>query len=112
MVVSCDTNPPPRMVEKIAATFSSRLEAPREDFLRKEKNIMTRDFSGEKLFRNRHERDALASALYGWARVKNLVARIERRLRESGIEDEAEGNLVKTDVILNRISIDRSIKKI
>jgi predicted RNase H-like nuclease (RuvC/YqgF family) len=112
VVISCDTNPPPRMVEKIAATFSARLEAPKEDFLRKDKNLMTKAFlngDGERIFRNRHERDALASALYGWSQVKNLISRIERRTLERGLDSE-KGDIVKANVILNRESIDRSIK--
>jgi predicted RNase H-like nuclease (RuvC/YqgF family) len=115
VVISCDTNPPPRMVERIAATFSSRLEVPREDFMRKDKYLMTRGFNSagngeEKVFRNRHERDALASALYGWGRVKNLVSRIDKRVSAKGL-GERERNLVRTSVILGRESIDRSVKR-
>jgi uncharacterized protein len=115
VIISCDTNPPPRMVEKIASTFSSRMEVPKEDFLRKEKYLMTRGFNSagngeEKIFRNRHERDALASALYGWGRVKNLVSRIDKRVSARGL-DEKQRNLVRTSVILGRESIDKSVKR-
>ncbi len=103
------------MVEKIAATFSSRLEVPREDFLRKDKNLMTRGFNSvgngeEKIFRNRHERDALASALYGWGKVKNLVSRIDKKASARGLS-KRERDIVRTRVILGRESIDRSVKR-
>ncbi len=115
VIISCDTNPPPRMVERIAATFSSRLEVPKEDFLRKEKYLMTRGFNSsgngeEKAYRNRHERDALASALYGWGRVKNLVSRIDKRVSARGL-GERERDLVRTSVILDRESIEKSIRE-
>jgi len=115
LIISCDTNPPPGMVEKIAAVFSSRLEVPKEDFLRKDKYLMTRGFNsagnGEgKVFRNRHERDALASAMYGWSRIKNLVARIDKKVSAKGL-GERERNLIRMNVILRRESIDKSVKR-
>jgi predicted RNase H-like nuclease (RuvC/YqgF family) len=113
VVISCDTNPPPRMVEKIAATFSSRLEVPKEDFLRKDKYLMTKEFNGEgeRIFRNRHERDALASALYGWGRVKNLVSRIDKRVSAKGL-GERERDVIRKNVILGKESIDKSVRKL
>ena len=82
VIIAGDVSPPSRMIEKIASTFSARVIIPDESLRRKDKIATTRDFVRE--FRlSRHERDALAAAIYGWKRIRPLVMKVDKKLKKS-----------------------------
>lgn len=110
VIVSSDTNPLPGSVEKISSLFSARVSCPEITLSRKEKYDLTRSFRQEldKKWNNRHERDALASALYAWGKVRNLMERIDKKLKPYESE-KLEWN-VKSNVILRGRNIDNSIE--
>ncbi len=113
LIVSSDTNPPPRMIEKIASAFSARLIVPDHSLLRSEKvglvkrYMKSRDLK-EPPWKNRHERDALASAIYAWKRVRALLMKIEKKLGEN--PDPRLSRHVHTQVIVMGKSINQSVK--
>jgi predicted RNase H-like nuclease (RuvC/YqgF family) len=110
VIISGDTNPAPRSVEKLASLFSARLVFPKETLSRKEKYELTRLFGAEldKSWSNRHERDALASALYAWGRFRNLMERVDKKLRAYG--DRKLERYVKLRVILRGENVRKCIR--
>ena len=114
VMVCGDTNPVPRAVEKIASLFSARLVFPEETLSRKDKHGLTRAFRAEpegsgKEWSNRHERDALASALHAWGRVRNLMERVDKKVRS--YRDKGLEQYVKSRVILEGSNVKRCIRE-
>lgn len=110
VIVSGDTNPAPKSVEKIASLFSAKLVFPEETLSRKDKYELTKFFKTEldKSWSNRHERDALASALHAWGRVRNLMERVEKRLK--GYENQDLEWYVKTRVIVRGENVTKCVQ--
>jgi predicted RNase H-like nuclease (RuvC/YqgF family) len=113
IIVSSDINPIPRSVERIATSFSARLIEPGETFSRKEKHDSAREYieARGRVWANRHERDALVSGIYAYKQVRQMVERMDSRMRKAGISDKAVRNKIRTDVLLYRRSIDSVIKR-
>lgn len=115
VIIASDTYPYSRTVEKIAATFSAKIVYPRESLTRKEKNEMVNDYRkknySEQVWNNRHEKDALASALFAWNRVEPLMRRVNKKIRltakefDSRIEDDIKRRVIEGQ------NIRRSIKQ-
>ncbi len=112
IIVSSDINPIPRAVEKIAISFSARLIEPGETFSRKEKHETAKDYMRlhGKAWKNRHERDALVSGIYAYKQVRQMVERINSKLRKGGISSPSVRNKVLAEVLLQKKSIDYVIK--
>ena len=112
-IVSSDINPIPRAVERIATSFSARVIEPGETFSRKEKHESAKDYMKVrgKVWRNRHERDALVSGIYAWKRVSQIVERIDSRMKKAGVTDARARDRIVTEVLLQRKSIDSVIRK-
>jgi predicted RNase H-like nuclease (RuvC/YqgF family) len=113
IIVSSDINPIPRSVQKIAISFSARLMEPSETFSRKEKHDFAREYmkSHGRAWANRHERDALVSGIYAWKQVRQIVGRIDSRLRKARISDNSVRYKIMAEVLLQKRSIDSVIKK-
>ncbi len=115
VVIASDKNPVPRFFEKFAASFDARLVYPRETLSRREKFIMAREYRDRegRVWCNSHERDALVAALNAWKGVKRKVRTIDKKVRLASLSgvlaDIRDG--VRKDVIVRKISIDRSIKE-
>ena len=116
VIIACDIAPPPKVVEKVAASFSARLVAPKTPMTRVEKIRSTKEFLREaeqKL--SIHEKDALAAALLGWKSVQRLVARIDKKLRDAEVPEAVHKRFsdeVKRTVLVGRKSIDASLKQV
>jgi len=112
IIVSSDINPIPRAVEKIAISFSARLIEPGETFSRKEKHETAKEYMRlhGKAWKNRHERDALVSGIYAYKQVRQMVERINSKLRKGGISSPSVMNKVLAEVLLQKKSIDYVIK--
>lgn len=111
VIITGDTRPLPRMVEKMASTFSASLEVPEQSLSRLEKKRILKSFfrrnPGIEKPNNRHERDALASALHAWKGVRELVAKVNKKLED---RDSPElGDYVKSNVIVKGENISSSI---
>ncbi len=80
VIIAGDVNPPPMMLEKIASGFSSKLFHPQSNMTISEKLKIAEKYSKKaspdrKLWKNKHERDALAAALRAWKRIRHVIDR-------------------------------------
>jgi predicted RNase H-like nuclease (RuvC/YqgF family) len=114
VMVGADRRPSPEAVEKLASVFSARLVVPEENLSRKDKNRLAKEFLKNSDFdtSNRHERDALASAVYAYNTVKPTMIRINHKLKALGFSGNKRlERFVKTRVILYHDHVKRSIEK-
>jgi hypothetical protein len=110
VIIASDTSPPSRIIEKIAACFSARLMFPRQTITRQEKTKLVKYYKLENyVLHNRHEKDALAAALYAWNKIKSLIKRINKKTQKQ--KNKNLNIYVKINVLLKGKSIDSSIKQ-
>ncbi len=62
ILVGCDKKKTPQFVDKFKTKVGAKVVSPKEDMKYKEKRNMTKLFP----FKNKHQMDAIASALYAW----------------------------------------------
>lgn len=115
VIIATDSFPAPRMIEKISASFFSKLFMPRQNLSKREKNRIVKAFLQDtKLihpWKNSHEKDALASALFAWKHARAIIAKVDRRLSQYNPGDPKLSEYVKANVIVNRESVSNSVKK-
>ncbi|MFH0711245.1 MAG: DUF460 domain-containing protein [Candidatus Aenigmatarchaeota archaeon] len=80
IIIACDVNPAPDSVDKIAATFGSKLFIPDTDLSVDEKVELTREFE----IKDKHQQDALASAIKAYRTYSKVIERVKKRLEETG----------------------------
>lgn len=97
--VGCDKAKVPAFVERFAVQVSARLFSPSEDLRIDEKRALAKGRD----FRNNHEMDALASAIFAFNRVESLFRRVDKFL-ESRKKPELS-NKVKEIVVKKGMSI-------
>jgi len=85
LVVAADLNPPPRKVEKIAAAFEARLSFPDDAVDRREKAEVVAALG--MAWKNQHEKDAAAAAVFAYKKYKHTLAKVKRRLERDGISN-------------------------
>jgi len=99
VIVAGDVSRPPALLEKTASSLSARLFFPEQSMTRAEKLRVAEKYSKEvsrklsaghgpaairqKLWKNKHERDALACAVRAWRRVRHVID----KAYESGAPD-------------------------
>jgi len=113
IIIASDIKPIPKAVERIATSFSAKVIEPGETFLRKEKSDEAKAYMRVhgRVWTNRHERDALVSGIYAWKQVRQMVDRINSRLRKARITDKSLANKIMADVLIQKRSIDSVIKR-
>ncbi|MCK4491312.1 MAG: DUF460 domain-containing protein [Candidatus Altiarchaeales archaeon] len=94
-LIATDVNPTPFFISKLSAQLGSTVFTPPESLGVEGKISLTRDY----VFRNTHERDALAAALNAYNKLKNKLQKIP-----SGKEEIKH-------LVLQGVSIDDAIKK-
>lgn len=108
VIIAGDVNPPPKMLEKLAAGLSTRLFYPEKNMSRFEKLKIAEKYSkavspNKKLWGNKHERDALAAALRAWKRVRPLILKVENATAR--MSEEKASNIMAC-VLLDERSIE------
>ncbi|NOZ59294.1 MAG: DUF460 domain-containing protein [Euryarchaeota archaeon] len=78
-MVASDVTPAPRFVERLASKLNAVLFTPAQPLAVEEKIRLVEEKFG-KVYRNPHERDAIAAALKAYNAVKSKLENIERRL--------------------------------
>ena len=111
VIIASDINPPPRSIEKIAASFYVKLMFPETKVSRREKIACVERYAKKSWYKefpwsNRHERDALFASLNAWNRINPLIRRINSKVKSSKVVRE----FVKRNVILGEGSISESIR--
>ncbi len=81
-IVASDVTPAPRFAEKLASKLNAVLFTPSQALAVEEKIKLVEERFG-KVYRNPHERDAIAAALKAHNTVKSKLENIERRLHEA-----------------------------
>jgi hypothetical protein len=108
IVVASDMNPPPRKVEKIAAAFPARLFCPEACLGRKEKAEIVRHLGTK--WKNQHEKDAAAAALFAHKHYKRTLQKVKIKLRKKRLL-RLRGE-VSRGIILKGRNIDAVLKTI
>ena len=104
--MASDKFPIPRTVERISAAFPSKLMWPRQSLTKLEKIEMTQIFvEDEKPWSNKHERDALAAAIFAHNKIKPLLEKISKKACGE------KANYIAMSTVLKGISIDQSMKQ-
>ncbi len=108
LIIAGDVNPPPKMLEKLAAGFSANVFFPEKNMTRLEKIRIAERYSksvspDRKLWGNKHERDALAAALRAWKRIRPLIMKVEGATADMNRE---KANNIMTCVLMGKRSIE------
>ncbi|MFH1211166.1 MAG: DUF460 domain-containing protein [archaeon] len=89
IIVGTDRKKAPKFADKLASKIGARLIKPEEDLAVEQKRELTK---GEE-FGNEHEKDALASAIYAFKRIRSLLIKVDLYLKEhdkENIKNEVE----------------------
>src|SRR3989338_4817427 len=110
-LVGCDVNKCPGTVAKVARSLGARVVSPDHDLNYLEKIKIVDNFLKTKKdyinINNKHEKDALAAALYGLKRINGLIKKIKDHLKEKNkmeLFDE-----VKKRVLVDEIPITKAV---
>lgn len=113
LIIASDIAPAPRLLEKVAASLPTRVISPKISLTKKEKNQMVKSYAermnSHKLWKNTHEKDALASALFAWGQLRSLIERIKKKLDTNDVLEDEIRDYVMSSVLLNNSSISSSI---
>lgn len=99
LIVATDVNPVPRFVEKFASQTGSKIIQPGQSL----KVVQKKEFTKEYNVVNDHERDALASAVFAFKKVRALLEKINIYVKKQG------KGLLKEGIIRLVVSKDLSI---
>ncbi len=96
MVCATDVNPAPRSVEKLASILNAELFTPSSTLSVSEKVSLVVDrFS--KVYKNAHERDAIAAAIKAFNVYKSKIEEKKRKIRVKKVEEKAERDESKNE---------------
>ncbi len=107
VVISVDVKDPPEMASKVASHFNAKLFCPKRDLSVEEKKELTRGYK----YKNIHERDALASALYFLKLTEPLLKKIDREAYEK-VYKRARDEIKKKILLGESANIDDAIREI
>lgn len=85
VIISTDRKDAPELAGKIASSFSAALCSPPEDMKEEDKAAMTKG-----MYRDSHERDSLASAIYAKSVYQKMMDKIDRASESMGLADYAD----------------------
>ncbi len=96
VIIGTDKGKTPKFIEKLASKIGARIIKPQEDMSVEEKRETTKEYD----LGDEHEKDALASALYAFKRIRGLLNKIDNYLKENG--KEGVSNEVKEIMLSGR----------
>lgn len=111
-LIGSDVYQCPALTTKIARRIGAKIISPDHDLKYLEKiKIVDTFLKTKKEFvklENKHEKDALAAALYGLKRMKSLIKKIEDHLQQNNIKHLDE--VVKRKVLLENVPVSKAVK--
>ena len=109
LVVGTDVKNSPKFIEKFSAKTNAKIIIPERDLLYIQKKKMTKEYLKEKeiKLKNKHEMDALASALFAYKSFKGLFNKIDNE-----VKNEEISNKVKKLVLTEEINIKKALSKL
>jgi hypothetical protein len=78
IIIATDMNPAPTTVEKLATAFPARLFYPESTLKRKDKAKLVKELEVKP---NRHEKDALAAAIYAYKRISPIINKVKQKMK-------------------------------
>lgn len=113
-MIGSDVYPCPNLSEKIARIIGARIVSPDHNLSYLEKIKIVDEFLKEKKefvnLENKHEKDALAAALYGLKKIKTLMKKIDDHLEQKNLKHLEEE--IKRKVLLENVPISKAVKLI
>ena len=105
ILVGTDVNKVPNFVEKIASSFGAKLFKPEINLQENHKHKIAKKFLKKKNFKinNKHENDALISAILAYKSIKPLLNKIENKYPDKNVEE------IKNLVLKENINIKKAI---
>ena len=96
IIIGTDVKKTPEFVEKIASSFGARVFSPKINLQGQHKTKLVKKFLKKKDFEinNKHENDALISAVLAYKNIKPLLKKIEDKYKNKSEMIEAIKNLV------------------
>lgn len=107
IVIGTDKGKVPKFVEKVASKIGAKTVGPEQDLRVDDKRELTKGYE----FGNEHEKDALASAIYAFKRVRALLRKVDIYLKDhhkEGLSDEVKEHMLKN----GRVSITETVMMI
>jgi predicted RNase H-like nuclease (RuvC/YqgF family) len=112
--VGTDVFPAPSNVQKMASQLGARVISPSKSLLHTEKTKLVDAFLKSKEeripIRNRHEKDALAAAIFALKQMNTLIKKTDDYLRQHHLE--RFGKEVKERVLVDRIAIVKAVREL
>ncbi len=109
VIIATDRKKPSRKIERIASAFDAYLFTPENDLRVKDKNLLLKERDMKHL--NKHEKDALASAINAHKAFDDLFKRVDARLRKKGMTEKA--GEVKSQIVKRKVhNIDKAIENL
>jgi len=78
VLVGCDKSKVPKFIEKFAIKFNARVVKPKNDLTIDEKRKLSDNFR----YRNKHEMDAIASAVFAYNKTKEFFDSVRRFVKK------------------------------
>ncbi|MFC1787100.1 DUF460 domain-containing protein [Halobacteriota archaeon] len=111
LIIASDVTPAPNTVEKIKRAFNAVLFSPNESLPTNDKINLAKQFR----YRNEHERDALAAALWAFRDCKNKFIHIEKRTPVDIDTDEMKALVIRgysIDAAISQLSMPDKLEKV
>lgn len=106
LIISCDVNPAPKLAEDIAKKLGAVLIAPEKSLLMSKKTRLVDEFLKEQeefiKINNKHERDAIASALFAYKQTRKLFDKIENEI-DGELTDSIKERVLKEKIAIRKI---------
>lgn len=90
MIVAVDKASIPSSAEKLAAGFGCKVFNPEKDLAVEEKDDLIKSLRSSSGFKNDHEKDAAASAMYAYRSLQSKFSRVDAAVKMFGIENKAD----------------------
>lgn len=100
LVVATDVSPVPQLIEKFASQTGSKIIGPEQSLHVSQKKELTKGYD----FANDHERDALASAIFAFKKIRSLLKKIElyvERNNKMGLKRDIAQLVVSKDLSIS-----------
>ena len=100
ILIGTDVNKIPNFVKKIASSLGTKIFRPESNLTSNHKNKLVKKFLKEKNFeiKNKHENDALISAVLAYKSIKPLLNKIENKYDNKDLIEEIKNLVLKDNI--------------
>lgn len=120
IIIGTDVMNTPKFIQKFSARINAKVIVPERDLLYIRKKKLTKEYLKDKelKLKNKHEMDALASALFAYKSFKGLFNKIDNEIslflgrKALGKESEEVSSKVKKLVLVEQIPIKKALSRL